>query len=143
MELARILHPWHYDRNRKRFQSTCFRNYGDSISLIDIDCIRERVGESGVCPYISEYYEKASGEPVVYWTLDQEYLEQRYGASFQSSVSTSGDPCHVDLRGLSNRQAQRFYKERWTSSQIYVCIDNQPTLADSDQLFELMNNSTQ
>ena len=105
MGLIRIVHQKHYDPRQGRFKSLAFKNYGEGISVIDEDCIR-RLGNS-VCDHIRGYYPGVYGEPPVFWRVRDDAYR---GRTVTQSDSFSGDRCHHDIVGLTDKEARRVFK---------------------------------
>ena len=107
MEIIRLLHILHYDVRKKRFTSPAFRNSSNGISIIDEQCIRD-LG-SATCEHIINYYSSIASEPPIFWRFSTDILPTPH--SIVSEVSTTGDVCHYNIQGLSNKQARDFFIE--------------------------------
>ena len=118
MEIIRLLHIRHYDRRKQRFTSPAFKNFGNGISVIDQQCI----SNSGrtICEHIIAYYQSVASEPPIFWQFSSDILPQR--SSIVPEVSTTGDICHYNIQGLSDKQARQFFKEYCCGiTQLLIC----------------------
>lgn len=73
---------------------------------------------------------------MVYWLLDIEYIVHKYQVQLTPSANDRGDPCHYDLRGLSDSQAGRMYKATQGKDKVYICLGDTPTLANEERLMK-------
>ncbi len=113
-------------------------NYHDSISLVDIACIRENTDD--ICAYLSRFYPGVALYPIVLWLVDIACINEYYPAiSLQQKFSDSGDPCHYELENLSNSQAEKIYKKKCSPKAYWLCTDARITSIDEDELHTLMS----
>lgn len=123
MDAIRLLHRRHYDYRRKRFTSVAFKNTGENpgISIIDCGCILNSNGS--ICSHIREYYQKTAGEPPIYWRFNTEILPP--DIELVQEDSPSGDRCHYNIRGLTDKNARKFFKKyNFDLSLFKTCRDN-------------------
>jgi hypothetical protein len=108
MDAIRLLHRRHYDYRRRRFTSVAFKNSGENpgISIIDCDCILNN--SNSICSHIRKFYQRTAGEPPIYWRFNTELLPNKI--ELEQENSASGDECHYNIRGLSDREARKFFK---------------------------------
>lgn len=109
MGFIRVIHQQHYDPDKGNFKSLAFKpsSDGSGISVIDEECISQ--GGIGACEHIDRFYENLAGEPPVFWNIPANKLPQNHG--FIQSTSTSGDVCHHNLIGVSEREARLLLKQ--------------------------------
>ena len=110
MQAVRILNiEKHFDRRKKRFTSLAFKTTGQTapgISIIDRECIRQM--DHSICEHIRIYYQQIASQPPAFWVFDTSLITE--GHTIEPGVSSTGDKCHCDIRGLSKRQAKNFFK---------------------------------
>src|SRR5436190_1074987 len=109
MEYIHILPHKHWESALCRFSSLAFKpsDTDGGISVIDMECA---IGSSGaVCAHLRNQYPGIAGEPPIFWKMPQNFLPNT--ASFVSSPSTGGDPCHSNITGLSEKVARRLFKK--------------------------------
>ena len=106
MEAIRLFHIRHYDHRRKRFRSTAFTYFGEGIFIIDRQCIIA----SGItiCEHIRVYYHTAASEPAIFWIFSTDILPQ--SSIIVPTISTTGDPCHYDIRQISDSQRRNVFE---------------------------------
>jgi hypothetical protein len=108
MGFLRIIHPKHYDPDTRRFRSLAFKPSSDGgISVVSRECI-EQTG-SGVCAHIAKFYRSVLGEPPIFWEIPETVLPTH--CQFIQDPSDTGDDCHHNLIGLSDREARRIIKQ--------------------------------
>ena len=135
MELIRILNKRHWKYKENRYSQLAFRNStGGGISAIWRKCILQN--ERTVCEHIRYYYSKYS-EPIVYWIFLTQDLPNNY--KLKQEDNTTGDTCHFNIYGISNRQARKFFIEAQNKSKesFHICQkDNSDReFNSSDMLF--------
>ena len=127
-EVIRLTHPRFFSREHGRFSSSAFRIYGDGASVICTSC----VGKTGasLCAHIAQYYRGVGGEPPVF----KRYKTSEFGtgARLEACPSTSGDPCHYDLKGLTNGQLRNLMKSAPLDSFEICAPDGLRNLAAND-----------
>lgn len=107
MEGIRILNKRHYDRRLQRFTSLAFNNTGDNpgISIISRECIL--LAGRTICEHIRKYYGGTASEPPIFWCFTTEILPTGYRLEQEDSLS--GDTCHYNIKGLSDKQAKKLF----------------------------------
>lgn len=113
MEYIRLLHKRHYDHHRGRFQTLVFKNTsrprgGPGISVISVQCILD-AGRT-LCQHIREYYARVADEPPIFWRFSPHILPSGY--RLEPQESDTGDVCHYNIVGLSDKQAEDYFRER-------------------------------
>jgi len=105
MDAIRIVYSQHYDPAKGRFQSLSFKPHrnGEPISIISEDCII-RSGRS-ICQHLRTFYAKR--EPVILWRFSTDILPG--GGRVEQEDSSSGDPCHHNIVGLSVKTAHDIF----------------------------------
>jgi hypothetical protein len=103
MEIFIIINKIHYDKRRRRFQSLVFKNStGGGISVFK-NCAD--ISGKSICQYIKEYYPPpVSSEPPIFWLFDENILPTGY--RLIQETRQSGDICHYNIHGLSNKVAR-------------------------------------
>src|SRR5438552_10216559 len=119
MEYIRLIHWRYWDRRKKNFQSLAFQNSSESkaVSVVDRECTERH--EREICTRLNGFYAKYSPCFAI-WIFDAELLPE--GAKFTSEPSDSGDECHRNLRGLTNSQAQNFFKRHTRPNTVEVML---------------------
>jgi hypothetical protein len=119
MGFIRIIHQKHYDPDRKTFSSLAFKPSSDGgISVISRECIA--LSGSSVCGHIARFYKSVSGEPPIFWEIPEVVLPAN--CQFIQEPSDTGDDCHHNLVGLSDREARRIIK-RTPLGEMSVCLE--------------------
>ena len=103
-KVVRLLHPEQFSKRDRRFKSTAFRQSSDGgIFSFDRDCA---YGQSkSECAHIERYYKDVAGYPPVVWYIDIDELPPECGLT--DEPSTSGDPCHRNIRRLTRGQSRK------------------------------------
>lgn len=119
MQLIRIIHQKHFDRNRGRFQSLAFRpSSNGGISVIDGQCALANTGS--LCQHLRHYYAHVSGCPPLFWLFDAVILPSAH--LIEVSPSDSQDACHRDIKNLTPREAERTFKSHAVfPSSFHIC----------------------
>ena len=120
MEAIRLISTELYDHKLGRFQSTAFTNSSSrGISIIDKECIHE--SGACTCDHIRKYYQSIAGEPPVFWQFSTDILPDH--CRLEQQDTPSGDHCHYNILGLTDRQAKRLFKEQTQDlSGLFICI---------------------
>lgn len=118
MEYIRLVHWKHWDKQKKNFQGLAFQNSSENnaVSVVDRKCAAER-DKRDICVRLNEFYAGYSPCFAV-WIFDNKLLPD--GAKFTDEPSDSGDKCHRNLRGLSNSQAQKFFKRNTRPNTVQI-----------------------
>lgn len=106
MELVRLLNIRHYDPRRGRFTTLAFRKFGEGVSVVGKKCV-EDAGRS-LCDHIKLYYSSTAGDPPIFWVFPDDALPE--SAELVQEVSTTGDDCHYDVRGMTSGEEKRFFR---------------------------------
>ncbi len=108
MGFIRLIHKQHYDPDKKRFASLAFKpsSDGSGISVVDTDCILRT--SSSICEHIERFYRDVSGTPPIFWDLQPQILPENCQLIRQRS--STGDDCHYNLVGLSEKEARAIFK---------------------------------
>ncbi len=119
MGFIRIIHPKHYDPDSNRFRSLAFKPSSDGgISVISRECI-EQTGSS-ICGHIAKFYASVLGDPPIFWEIPEAVLPPT--GQFIQAPSDTGDDCHHNLVGLSDREARRIIKQMLLG-EMSVCLE--------------------
>ena len=124
MPILRIIHLRNYNSHKRRFQKTVFTNSsGDGgISVVDILCI----GEVRSCEHIHKYYTDTAGSPIIYWQIEFNDLIQHCTPtliSIQQATSHTGDECHYNIQGVSDKNAEKFFRVHCAPPNIFYCCN--------------------
>ena len=124
MEAVRFFTKHQWDNRLGRFSSVAFRNSSNNtgISVIDrkcaIDCNRT------ICAHILAYYSPPAEHPIIFWSFDKSLLPSE--VVVQQSNSSSGDICHYNIIGFTDKQARSFMIANTKDLQsISICVDGQ------------------
>ena len=118
MDFIRIIHPKHYDPDRKSFSSLAFKPSSDGgISVVSRECI-EQTGSS-ICGHIAKFYGTVSGSPPIFWEIPAGILPPQ--CQFIQNPSDTGDDCHHNLIGLNDREARRIIKQT-PLDEMHICL---------------------
>ena len=133
MGFIRVIHQKHYDPDKGNFKSLAFKpsSDGSGISVIDEKCISQ--SGIGVCEHINRFYKDLAGKPPIFWRIPTEELPENH--RFIQRTSTTGDACHYNLTGISEKESRTLLK-RVNLSEFNVCSENggDRPLTDSDML---------
>ena len=85
-----------------------------------------------LCQHIAQYYPPPIvGEPITYWEIPTDQLPGQ--TTIIATPSDTGDVCHRELKGLSNNQRIRFFKQQYRSEDVRVCQDGVPVAFRPDE----------
>lgn len=137
MEAIRTLSLIRYSRIRKRFTSDCFCNYRNGISVFDSVCAT-RSTPAGVCVHIERFYPSSvnNNKPFAYWKIDTDILLQRFDHDrvyMENTPSDTGDPCHYNIRGLSDNKASSFKKSYCIPPSLFLCVGDDTVQLTNEQ----------
>lgn len=93
--------------------------------MVDTDCV-QAIG-TPLCDHIAHYYLDIGivGDPIYYWKVPTDQLPIK--TRIVVKPSTTGDPCHRELRGLTTKQSKDFFrKQRHRFENFHVCQDGIP-----------------
>jgi len=110
MAWIRILHVRNFDKRKGRFTSVAFRNSSGEggVSVISQRCVEERGVD--ICEHIDEYYADVASVPPVYWVVSGEEVPQ--AAHFVQEDSPSGDKCHHNMMGCTDKELSDLLKSK-------------------------------
>ena len=74
--------------------------------MIDRQCIF--ASGRTICEHIRTYYPTAASEPPIFWIFSTDILPQP--SILVSTISTTGDECHYDIRQLSDKQRRDVFE---------------------------------
>ena len=107
---------------KNRFKSLAFNvsSTDGGISSVDAGCAKELSNTE--CRHIRSYYSSAiSGEPPVFWKFRPRELPDSVG--FCKEPSGTGDPCHINIRGLTKGQCRKIVNSL-SIDQLEICDDD-------------------
>lgn len=108
MELIRLVPRKLFEPHLNRFNSGCFREDDGGISVVDLQCI-EGKGHT-IYEHVGKYYRSfADPEPIFLRFFDTD-LPSQDGLKVQQSTSESGDDCHHDIVGMTNKEQRNFWR---------------------------------
>ncbi len=136
MGYIRVIHQHFYDPDRGRFQSLAFRPSSDDsgISIIDEECVLRT--SPSICDHIEKFYHDIAGNPPIFWIFYANILPE--ACKFIQQTSDSGDECHHNLIGLTDKQARNIFKQV-TLNAFRICTangDHRPLDQDDVESFE-------
>jgi hypothetical protein len=106
MHYIRLLHPKHFDSERNEFKSLAFKNYDGGASVIQRECVD--TASPSICDHIRKFYPNTGGDPAIFWIFPEDAIPA--GGTLVQVQSESGDDCHHDIVGLSDKQLRTFLK---------------------------------
>ena len=109
---TRAIHPDDYDIERGRFKSISFKPYIENgtdlgISVFDSNCGIETSGS--LCAHTARYYSARTGDPAIYWQIPDNDIPS--GCGIESNPSSTGDNCHRDIIGWSQKESGAYIKK--------------------------------
>ncbi len=118
MEFVLLLHVADYDETLGRFRSSCFENSSDGsgISIVDARCAERTTGS--VCDHAIRYYSGVSWNPPIFWRFEESELPP--DRELEYAPSDTGDVCHVNVKGISDNRAKKFFK-RLPQDRFFIC----------------------
>ena len=121
MGFIRVIHQKHYDPDRRNFKSLAFKpsSDGSGISVIDEECISQ--SGTSICEHIEVFYKDITGLPPIFWQVPTDALPE--GHRFIQQTSITGDICHHNLIGVSDKEARMLLK-RAKLSDFNICSEN-------------------
>lgn len=80
--------------------------------------------------------------PIIYWVIPNfgELIAPYPEANLVQEPNDLGDPCHYDLRGLSDNQAKDLYSNNWRWEDIFFCQDENIVRADEQTIFNILTH---
>jgi hypothetical protein len=128
----RLLPKRHYIKSANRFSSLAFRNLNGGISIVRELC----VSDSGtpLCHHLRTYYLTVDQSPHIIWIFDPEIILS-HSAKIEQVDSVTGDNCHYNILGLSDKKARKIFSDHCQSlNDVMICEDDHPRLISiSDQ----------
>src|SRR5665213_2565977 len=106
MHYIRLLHPKHFDCERNEFKSLAFKNYDGGASVVQRECVDST--STSICEHIRKFYPNTGGDPAIFWVFPQTAIPA--GGTLVPIPSDTGDDCHHDITGLSDKQLRGFLK---------------------------------
>ena len=86
------------------------------------------MGEEEICAYIRRKYPGVVGDPIVLWIVDTKWIQKEFpDTSFENTMSHGADPdpCHFELKGLTNQQGRLVFKATWKAQDTFVCLEGE------------------
>lgn len=71
----------------------------------------------------------------MFWKFQEEILPQGYDLQNDDS---QGDPCHLNILGVSNNKAEKIFKAHKQGS-LFVCVNGTPELKDESEINDLIS----
>jgi hypothetical protein len=81
---------------------------------------------------MERFYPEVVGFPIVYWLIQSSQLPQK--TRIEPEVSDTGDPCHVNLKGLTKNESKKFFKDNYKPENIFICDNDQPVVCTQEIL---------
>ena len=127
MQLIRLLRHNYVHPVENRFVSEAFKNYGGAgkadggFSVVEWECV-ERMGKS-VCAHLGQYYPGFSRDgKTFFFRFDSSLLPP--GHSLVQTPSDTGDDCHHDIRGVSDKTLKSWFKKAFPGIESFlVCAE--------------------
>ena len=123
MQLIRLVHPRHFDKNKNRFQSIAFQpsTANGGISVFCPSCAMETSGK--YCQHIRNYYADISGIPSIFWLFDTSILPSNH--VIEESLSSTNDHCHRDIKNITVKDSRNIFKTHATYPDSFmICKKN-------------------
>lgn len=135
--LIRLLSLHHFDCDRRRFTSEAFRNSSDGsgISVFGVECADRE--SNGACAHISRHYRTFFNGMAVFWRIRTSELPGEVDLGWKES--STGDPRHINLKGLQRRQARRFFKKVVCPDGLEVCRDGERRPLDDRDIDDIVS----
>ena len=119
----RILPKPHYFSGLGRFGSCAFKNFKGAISVIRESCISD--SGASICNHLKRYYISVDEPPHVMWIFQRDILPD--DVRLVQRRSDSGDDCHYDIEGLSDKKAKRIFAKHCHSiTNLRICDNAHP-----------------
>jgi len=122
MAYVRLVHPREFDHTLDRFGDLAFKNSKSGVGMSIFECRCAEVTSGGICAHVGEFYANVSGEPPVFYLLEEDELPAGY--EIVPTLSDSGDECHREVGGVSNNRLYAAFKKKRHWSNFYVCDGN-------------------
>ena len=131
MRYLRVIHPKHFDPEGKRINDLAFTISRDKsgISVVDTECVEQ--ANNSICDHLRRFYpDPIGGNPLVFWRIPDDPLFAE--CNWEPSLSSTGDECHRNLKGISNNKAHKFFNRQPLSSFTVCDGQNERPLQESD-----------
>jgi hypothetical protein len=108
MDFIRVIHQKHYDPDKGRFTRLAFRpsSDGSGISVFEKGCALR--ASHSICEHIERFYLSITGDPPIFWEIPHQKLPEK--CQFVQTTSPTGDACHHNIVGLTEKEARDFFK---------------------------------
>lgn len=127
MHVIRLLKLDHFSDKKGRFISGAFVNTDHNpkrgASVVDHHCALHQPDSLCECAHIARYYRHKFQEPCAFWVFESEALGIE--AQVVEELSDQGDPCHRNIRGLSDNKLKKFFRKEWRFEHTWFCIEGQ------------------
>ena len=131
-----------YEPGKGRFRSECMENSSDDsgLSVVSLPCVSNKA--SNPCDHGRAYYPNIAGDaPIFFVFVPSEIFGE---CSLEEVPSDSGDDCHRNLKGVSDKQAKKLMQNKLpvgnvNFSQFKICAQDgirAITQADIDILYQ-------
>lgn len=93
------------------------------MSVVECECAERSSGL--ICKHAKRFYAEDNivGEPIMFFLIEREEIPE--GGNLKQSRSTSGDDCHHDVEGVSDKRLKTAFKgKNWAA--IQVCEGDKP-----------------
>ena len=135
MEYARILTLYHYDSNRKRFNSLAFKNsspkLGGGISVNCIECANKSSGS--ICEHIRLKFPKRTN-PAIFWKFKREILP----TCRIELDDSNGDECHYNIFDISNSDAESIFK-KYSNDSLFICLEHGAENKSAEEISKMID----
>ncbi len=119
MALVRAIHQRDFDKETGKFTPAVLkRGENNGISVFEHECAEMASGT--ICQHIRKFYPNVVGEPIIYWFIPSEKLEN---LSLGYEPSDSGDECHRDIFGWNNKRERREYVSKLKPEYMMTCVN--------------------
>ena len=99
------------------------------MSIFDRDCAEAASGL--ICAHIEQFYKGLGGDPPVFYLLDENELPA--GFVMTPTPSDSGDVCHFEVDGCSNKRLYKAFKDKCGWQKFHTCENGEiRPLAEAD-----------
>lgn len=67
------------------------------------------------------YYASVDTQPIIYWVFDSAILGDAW---LEYSPSESGDVCHINIKNLTNQQAEEIFIHNFVHEECRICLND-------------------
>jgi len=125
----RLVHPKHWERGRARFGDLAFKSAGDAgMSIFESDCATARSGL--ICEHIDHFYKGVGGEPPIFLIVEDDEWPEGY--SLKHVESDTGDDCHREVEGVTDKRIKKALMKRPWSDYMICAPDGLRPLTQQD-----------